>query len=71
MADELKVRERWFSERMQHEVAVMRWGVFGQPVLVFPSAGGDAGEIERHGLVDFNAVAVLCGTRTSAARPSA
>ena len=49
MAD---VTERWFSDRMQHDVTVMRWGSFGTPVLVFPSAGGDAGEVERQGLVD-------------------
>ena len=30
----------------------MRWGTFGRPVLVFPSAGGDAEEIERNGLVN-------------------
>ena len=29
-----------------------RWGHFGVPVLVFPTAGGDAEEIERHQLVD-------------------
>ena len=29
-----------------------RWGHFGTPVLVFPTAGGDAEEIERQGLVD-------------------
>ena len=52
MADELKVRERWYSSRMQEQVTVVRWGLFGRPVLVFPSAGGDAEEIERHGLVD-------------------
>jgi esterase/lipase superfamily enzyme len=46
------VTERWFSDRIQQEITVMRWGSFGTPVLVFPSAGGDAGEIERHGLVD-------------------
>jgi esterase/lipase superfamily enzyme len=52
MSDELRVRERWFSERLQTDVSVVRWGVFGVPVLVFPSAGGDAEEIERHGLVN-------------------
>src|SRR4029450_9849732 len=52
MSDELRVRERWFSERLQTDVTVVRWGVFGVPVLVFPSAGGDAEEIERNGLVD-------------------
>jgi esterase/lipase superfamily enzyme len=52
MADDLKVRERWFYERMHEPVTVVRWGFFGRPVLVFPSAGGDAEEIERNGLVD-------------------
>ena len=52
MADDLKVRERWFSERLQQPITVVRWGLYGRPVLVFPSAGGDAEEIERHGLVD-------------------
>jgi esterase/lipase superfamily enzyme len=52
LADDLKVRERWYSSRMEQQVTVVRWGLFGRPVLVFPSAGGDAEEIERHGLVD-------------------
>jgi esterase/lipase superfamily enzyme len=52
MSDGLKLTERWFSDRMQHDITVVRWGTFGLPVLVFPSAGGDAEEIERHGLVD-------------------
>jgi len=49
---ELKVSERWYSERLQQEITVARWGLSGLPVLVFPTAGGDAGEIERNGLVD-------------------
>ena len=52
MSDDLKVRERWFSDRLQAPATVVRWGVLGVPVLVFPSAGGDAEEIERHGLVN-------------------
>jgi esterase/lipase superfamily enzyme len=52
MTDDLRVREQWFSERLQQQVTVVRWGLYGRPVLVFPSAGGDAEEIERHGLVD-------------------
>src|ERR1041385_3107835 len=52
MSDELRIRERWFSERLQTEVTVVRWGAFGVPVLVSPSAGGDAEEIERNGLVN-------------------
>ena len=52
MSDDLKTRERWFSDRLQRELTVVRWGISGRPVLVFPSAGGDAEEIERFGLVD-------------------
>ncbi len=52
MSDDVKVRERWFSDRLGMDIAVVRWGVVGLPVLVFPSAGGDAEEIERHGLVN-------------------
>jgi esterase/lipase superfamily enzyme len=52
MSSDLKVRERWYSDRVQAEVTVVRWGLVGTPVLVFPSAGGDAEEIERNGLVD-------------------
>ena len=47
----MKTRERWYSGRVQAQITVVRWGTFGRPVLVFPSAGGDAEEIERFGLV--------------------
>ncbi len=47
----MKTREQWYSGRVQEEITVVRWGTFGRPVLVFPSAGGDAEEIERFGLV--------------------
>jgi esterase/lipase superfamily enzyme len=47
----VKTRQRWFSDRLQREITVVRWGTFGRPVLVFPTAGGDAEEIERNGLV--------------------
>jgi esterase/lipase superfamily enzyme len=32
---------------LNREASLVRWGTFGQPVLVFPTAGGDAEEIER------------------------
>jgi len=48
----VKTAERWFSDRIKGEITVVRWGTFGRPVLVFPSAGGDAEEIERFGLID-------------------
>lgn len=43
---------RWHSERLGAEISVVRWGHWGKPVLVFPTAGGDAEEVERQGLVD-------------------
>jgi esterase/lipase superfamily enzyme len=38
---------RWYSDRIQQEIQMVRWGAFGTPVLLFPTAGGDAEEIER------------------------
>ncbi len=40
-------KSRWYSSRLHGESTLVRWGVTGQPVLVFPTAGGDAEEIER------------------------
>ena len=48
----MKTTSRWYSDRVKTEITVVRWGTFGRPVLVFPSAGGDAEEIERFGLID-------------------
>lgn len=42
-----KVRHTWYSPRLQQEVTVARWGHYGQPLLLFPTAGGDAEECER------------------------
>ncbi len=42
-----KTTERWHSDRLGREVMLARWGHHGQPVLLFPTAGGDAEEIER------------------------
>ena len=38
MSNELRVRERWFSGRLQTDVTVVRWGVLGVPVLVISTA---------------------------------
>lgn len=46
-SDDFKVSTRWFSERTRMEMNMCRWGTYGQPVLVFPTAGGDCEEIER------------------------
>lgn len=42
---------RWHSPRLEQEITLARWGHWGQPVLLFPTAGGDAQEVERMGLV--------------------
>lgn len=47
----MKDSARWYSPRVQGYVTMTRWGTFGLPVLVFPTAGGDAEEIERFHLV--------------------
>src|SRR5262245_59097134 len=46
-----KLAARWHSDRVERDVNIVRWGTFGVPVLVFPTAGGDAEEIERFHLV--------------------
>lgn len=47
-----KVNTSWYSEHLGRDVEVARWGDYGRPVLVFPTAGGDAEEIERFHVVD-------------------
>lgn len=42
-----KVSTSWHSDRLAREVQVRRWGVLGTPVLLFPTAAGDAEECER------------------------
>ena len=34
-----KVVTRWYSERVEREVTLVRWGSFGRPVVLFPTAG--------------------------------
>jgi esterase/lipase superfamily enzyme len=48
----VKEVSRWWSERLEREVTVARWGHWGVPVLLFPTAGGDAEEIERMLVID-------------------
>ena len=47
----MKTTARWYSERLHREVQLVRWGTFGQPLLLFPTAGGDAEEAERWHLI--------------------
>ena len=43
--------ETWYSERLSQEITLNAWGEIGRPVLAFPTAGGDAGEVDRFGLI--------------------
>ena len=44
--------ERWHSRYLEQDVTVAKWGEFGTPVVVFPTAGGDAEEVERFQMID-------------------
>ena len=46
------VKSRWHSGRVNSAVTLARWGEYGQPILVLPTAGGDAEEIERMGVIN-------------------
>ncbi|MEO5617994.1 MAG: alpha/beta hydrolase-fold protein [Candidatus Eisenbacteria bacterium] len=48
----MKLTDRWYSDRLKQEVGIARWGHFGTPVLIFPTAGGDCEEIERFHVID-------------------
>jgi esterase/lipase superfamily enzyme len=48
----MKERSAWYSQRLERDVTVVRWGTFGTPLLLFPTAGGDAEEIERFHIID-------------------
>jgi esterase/lipase superfamily enzyme len=41
----------WDSQRLPERARVVRWGHFGAPVLLFPTAAGDYEEVERFHLV--------------------
>lgn len=47
----LKDVTRWHTPRLEQDVQLVRWGHMGTPVLLFPTAGGDAEEVERFHLV--------------------
>lgn len=47
-----KHKVTWHSHRVKREVTVVRWGEVGTPVLLYPTAGGDAEEVERFHMID-------------------
>lgn len=47
-----KQSSKWRSQRLGQEIQVVRWGEVGTPVLLFPTAAGDAEECERFLMID-------------------
>jgi esterase/lipase superfamily enzyme len=41
----------WTTRRLPQPARMARWGHFGMPVVIFPTAGGDFEEIERFQLI--------------------
>lgn len=48
----MKMSTSWHSPRLDQVVNITRWGEVGTPFLMFPTAGGDAEEIERFLVVE-------------------
>ena len=48
----VKEKTNWYSHSLGEEVLFARWGYSGTPVLLFPTAGGDAEEAERFLMMD-------------------
>lgn len=48
----MKETETWRSPRLGEEITLVRWGFLGKPILLFPTAGGDAEEVERFHMID-------------------
>jgi esterase/lipase superfamily enzyme len=42
----------WISERIGRDVGMLVYGHWGQPILLFPTSGGDHTEAEQQGLID-------------------
>ena len=58
---EMQQEWTWKSPSLDREMSVCRWGFFGKPVLLFPTAGGDFLECERYMLVKTIAPLVQAG----------
>ncbi len=47
----MKESSAWYSPRLEQDMRLVRWGHYGTPVFLFPTAGGDAEEAERFQLI--------------------
>ena len=48
----MKEKTSWYSHRVEQTITLTRYGAIGRPVLLFPTAGGDAEEAERFLMLD-------------------
>ena len=46
-----KEHHRWFTQRLGREMGINVYGHYGQPLLVFPTSGGDENEYEGQGMI--------------------
>ena len=51
----------WYSPRLECDLTVARWGHMGEPVLLYPTAGGDALEAERMLMIEVLAPLIEAG----------
>ncbi len=47
----MKESTRWYSPRLDTQTTLVRYGYYGVPLLLFPTAGGDCEENERFFLI--------------------
>ncbi len=57
----MKDVSRWHSQHVEQEIQLVRWGRMGTPVMLFPTAGGDAEEVERFNLIGALAPLIEAG----------
>ncbi len=61
MSDLARQTWSWSTPRLPEPARVVRWGHFGQPVLLFPTAGGDFEEVERFKMIQVLAPIIAAG----------
>ena len=44
-------RHGWFSQRLGRDMGILVYGHYGQPIVVFPTSGGDEREHEGQGMI--------------------
>jgi len=47
----IREQHRWYTQRLGREMNVLVYGHYGQPIVVFPTSGGDEREYEGQGMI--------------------